>query len=141
VSAKAPLAAIAGTALVAALAIQSQAAGAPGAVTSVDTRPPSQTIFASSRQGVRSLYLLITVHERGKLQVRARAGSYRYSSYSRNVAPHIPNQVRLKLTGSALRSARKALRSGRRMTAVVKSTARDGAGNSRTYTRRIKLKP
>jgi hypothetical protein len=116
------------------------AAGAPEAGTSADTTPPGQSIFASSRQDVAGLYLLITVHERGKLRVTAKAGRYRYRSYNRNVVPHIPNQVRLKLSRSALRSARRALRNGRRMTAVVRSTCRDDAGNKRTYTRRIKLK-
>ncbi len=116
------------------------AASSPEAVTSADTRAPTQTIFATSRQGVASLSLLITVHENGRLKVTASAGRYRYSSYSRKVVQHIPNQVRLKLSGGALRAARKSLRKGRRMTAVVKSTGRDRAGNSRTYTRRIKLR-
>jgi hypothetical protein len=116
------------------------AAASPDAVSSADTRPPTQTIFASSRQGVGSLYLLITVHENSSLKVTAKAGHYRYSSYSRRAVQHIPNQVRLKLSGGALRAARKSLRGGRRMTATVKSTARDSAGNSRTYTKRIKLK-
>jgi len=124
-----------------ALGLEGQATGSPEAGTSADTKPPSQTIFASSRQGVRSVYLLITVHERGRLTVTAEAGSYRFRSYKRDVVAHIPNEVRLKLSASALRSARKALRDGKRMAAVVKSTARDDAGNKRTYTRRIKLKP
>jgi hypothetical protein len=116
------------------------ATGSPEAFTSADTRAPTQTIFASSRQSVASLYLLITVHENSSLKVTATAGHYRYSSYGRRAVQHIPNQVRLKLSGGALRAARRSLRKGRRMTAVVKSRARDSAGNSRTYTRRIKLK-
>jgi hypothetical protein len=111
-----------------------------GAGASADSRPPSQTIFASSRQRAGSLYLLITIHERGQLKVTAKAGSYRYSSFTKSAPAHIPNQVRLKLTGGKLRSARKAIRSGRRLTAVVKSRGTDAAGNSRTYTKRIRLR-
>jgi hypothetical protein len=116
------------------------AAAGSDAVTSADTKAPTQTIFASSRQNVASLYLLITVHENGRLKVTARAGRYRYSSVSKRAVQHIPNQVRLKLSGGSLRAARKSLRRGHRLTATVRSTARDRAGNSRTYTKRIKLK-
>jgi hypothetical protein len=116
------------------------AAAGSESVTSADNRAPTQTIFASSRQSVASLYLLITVHENGKLRVTASAGRYHYTSFSKRAVQHIPNQVRLKLSGGSLRAARKSLRRGHRMTAVVKSTARDSAGNSRTYTKRIKLK-
>jgi hypothetical protein len=115
------------------------AAAGSETVTTADNKAPSQTIFASSRQNVASLYLLITVHENGKLRVTANAGRYHYSSFSKRAVQHIPNQVRLKLSGRSLRAARNSLRR-HRLTATVKSTARDPSGNSRTYTKRIQLK-
>jgi hypothetical protein len=128
-------------ALVAALvASRAGAAGDPSVRASADTQPPTQTIFASSTQPAGSLYLLITVHERGTLSVGARVGRYRYRGVRKSVPPHIPNQIRLKLSGSALRAVRRSIRHGKRMTATVRSTARDGSGNALSYVRRIKLR-
>jgi hypothetical protein len=135
---------VAGLALVTStllLALLAPSGGRASNVTaSADSRPPTQTIFASSSQRVGSLYLLITVHESGRLRVTASAGSYHFRSVSKRVTQHIPNQVRLKLSSTALRSARRAIRRGRSLTATVQSRGTDRAGNSRTYTKRIKLR-
>jgi hypothetical protein len=106
---------------------------------SADSKPPTQTIFASSSQKASRLYLLITVHERGTLRVTGKAGRHRFKTFRKSVVAHIPNKVYLTMSGGALRSVRKSLRR-RSVTATVRSTGRDRAGNSRTYTKRIKLR-
>ena len=115
------------------------AATAGSAVRAADSKPPTQTIFASSSQKASRLYLLITVHESGTLRVSATAGGKRFKSFTKRVTQHIPNQVYLKLSASALRSVRKAIRR-HTVYATVKSTGRDRSGNSRTYSKRIKLR-
>jgi hypothetical protein len=114
-------------------------ADGPNAVTSADSKPPTQTIFASSKQRANRLYLLITVHETGRLSVSGKAGKHRYKGVRKSVVQHIPNRVYLKLSGSALRAVRSALKR-RSVTATVRSRGTDKAGNSRTYTKRIKLR-
>ena len=128
--------AIAG-ALVAAAGGAASTAGS--AVRAADSKPPSQTVFASSSQQVNRLYLLITVHETSTLRVSATASGKRFKSFRKKVTQHIPNQVYLKLSASALRSVRNAIKR-HTVYATVKSTARDSSGNSRTYTKRIKLR-
>jgi hypothetical protein len=117
------------------------AAFAAAAVVPASATAPTQTIFASGTQRVSGLYLLITLHQRGKLSVSASAGRYHYSGFHRSVPPHIPSQVRLKLSSSQARAARRALKRGRHMTATVRSTGRNQSGESRTFIKRIKLKP
>ncbi len=115
------------------------AATAGSAVRAADSKPPSQTIFASSSQQANRLYLLITVHESGTLRVTATAGGKRFRTVKKKVTQHIPNQIYPKLSTSALRSVRNAIKR-HTVYATVKSTGRDSSGNSRTYTKRIKLR-
>jgi hypothetical protein len=122
-----------------AAAVGGSAATAGSAVRAADSKPPSQTIFASSSQQVSRLYLLITVHESGTLRVSATASGKRFRSVRKKVTQHIPNQIYLKLSTSALRSVRRAIKR-HTVYATVKSTGRDRSGNSRTYTKRIKLR-
>jgi hypothetical protein len=126
-------------AVAAAAATGTATADGPSAVTSADSKPPTQTIFASSKQRANRLYLLITVHETGRLSVSGTAGKYRYRGVRKRVVQHIPNKVYLSLSGGALRAVRSALKR-RSVTATVRSRGTDKAGNSRTYTKRIKLR-
>jgi len=113
-----------------------------GAAVPATATAPTQTIFASGTQHVSGLYLLITLHQRGSLSVSASAGRYHYRGFHRgSVPPHIPSQVRLKLSSGQARAARRALKRGRHMTATVRSTGRNQSGESRTFIKRIKLKP
>jgi hypothetical protein len=129
---------VAVAALVAAAA-GATAGSAGSAVRAADSRPPTQTIFASSSQQVNRLYLLITVHESGSLRVSATAGGKRFRTVRKRVTQHIPNRVYLKMSTSALRSVRRAIKR-HSVYASVKSTGSDRSGNSRTYTKRIKLR-
>ena len=94
---------------------------AGSAVRAADSKPPSQTVFASSSQQVNRLYLLITVHESGTLRVSATASGKRFKTVRKKVTQHIPNQVYLKLSASALRSVRNAIKR-HTVYATVKST-------------------
>ena len=79
------------------------------------------------------------MHESGTLRVTATAGGKRFRTVRKKVTQHIPSQVYPKLSTSALRSVRRAIKS-HTVYATVKSTGTDKSGNSRTYTKRIKLR-
>jgi Tol biopolymer transport system component len=123
-------------------------AGHAGHVT--PTGGPAQTLFGPSMQDVDRLFVLSQVHAAGKLVVTAtvrlpgggRASRlYRFKSFQRTVVVHRVYRVRLKLSRSGLRKVKRALKRGKRLTAVVVARTQSSAGGPWSkVTRRIRLR-
>lgn len=102
---------------------------------------PGMTVRIPSPQDVDNVYILAAVHDkRCKLIVTGSALGHSMSGTSKSVKQHLTNQVYLRLSRSAKRSIKKALRKGRTVRASVTIVGRDSSGARSTVTRKIKLK-
>jgi hypothetical protein len=105
-------------------------------------------IFADGKQRVGKLFVMATLHEAGRITVKAtvRLGGgasrlYRFKSVNRAVPLHTLKKIRLRLSASKLRAVRRALRRGHKLRARVTGTAQYASGNKARTTRKIKLRP
>jgi hypothetical protein len=110
-----------------------------------DTTRPGITSSARRRQDVDRLVVAVRLSEGARLTVSASvnvpvtARTLRFKTVRRTVAAGVRTRVRLRLTRARLRAVKQALRRGRRLTARVKITARDAAGNTSTARRSLRL--
>ena len=104
---------------------------------------PSQTIYAPGGQRIGGLYVLVQLHQRGRLSVSTRVSvgghSYRARRFSKSVPPHITNTVRVRFSSSTMRRLRRALRH-RRGSAHVTSRGTNTSGESRSYRKTISVR-
>jgi hypothetical protein len=105
-------------------------------------------IFADGKQRVGKLFVMATLHEAGRITVKAtvRLGGgasrlYRFKSVNRAVPLHTLKKIRLRLGATKLRAVRRALRRGHKLRARVTGTAQYTSGNRAKTTRKIKLRP
>jgi hypothetical protein len=105
-------------------------------------------IFADGKQRVGKLFVMATLHEPGRITVKAtvRMGGgasrlYRFKSVNRAVPLHTLKKIRLRLSASKLRAVRRALRRGHRLRARVTGTAQYTSGKRARTNRKIKLRP
>ena len=86
-----------------------------------------------------------TISARGALKAKRRgkrkAVGFKYTAGSREAAAGAKVKVVLKLKTRALRNARKVLRSGRNLNAVMVATAADPSDNRRTVKFTVKVRP
>jgi hypothetical protein len=107
-----------------------------------------QTLFAPRSQRIGRLYVMVQVHQQSTLRVTATvkvpgASSrvYRFKAVQMRLPIHAARKVKLKLSRSALRAVRRALKHGKHLRAKVTARATDTAGVSVSASRRVKLKP
>lgn len=115
---------------------------------SEETSESGRVMFALSRQDVDRLFVYATLHEAGRMivkaSVRLRRGAsrlYRFKKVSRKLPLHEAKRIRLKLSRRSLRAVKRALRDGQRLKVKVTATA-DYTSGKRTRNRsRISLRP
>jgi hypothetical protein len=124
--------------LVAALTVACLAALAMPAVAA----KPGMTVKIPARQDVDNVYVLAAVHQKHcSLQVRGTVLGHRFKGFRKSsVTIHLTNQAFLRLSSSAKRSVKKALRRGKTVRAKVTVTARNSSGTSNRVTRSVTLK-
>ena len=111
----------------------------------LDTTRPRQTVAVRRRQDVDRVVVAVRSNEAARLTASASvnvpgaARVLRFRTVRRGVAAGVRTRVRLRLSRPRLRAVKRALRRGRRLTARVRLVARDGAGNSSTVRRSIRL--
>ena len=125
-------------ALVAAVALACLAALAAPALAA----KPGMTVKIPARQDVDNIYVLAAVHQKNcSLQVTGSVLGHRFRGFRKSkVTIHLTNQAFLRLSSSAKRSVKKALRRGRTVRAKVTVTARNRSGSSNRVTRSVTLK-
>lgn len=110
-----------------------------------DTLAPRQSVAARRRQDIDRLVVSVRPNEAVALTASAGVnvpGASRtlpFRVVRRSVGAGVRARLRLKLSRRNLRSAKRALRRGRRLIAKVKLSARDAAGNVSTARRSIRL--
>ena len=124
--------------LVAALTLACLAALAMPAVAA----KPGMTVKIPASQDVDNVYVLAAVHQKDcSLQVRGSVLGHRFKGFRKSsVTIHLTNQAFLRLSSSAKRSVKKALRRGKTVRAKVTVTARNSSGTSNRVTRSVTLK-
>jgi hypothetical protein len=105
-------------------------------------------IFADGKQRVGKLFVMATLHEPGKISVKAtvRLGAgasrlYRFKTVNRALPLHTLKKIRLRLSSRKLRAVRRALRRGHHLRARVTGTAYYDGGSRAQTKRKIKLRP
>jgi len=103
---------------------------------------PGMTVKIPARQDVDKVYVLAAVHQKHcSLQVRGTVLGHRFKGFRKSsVTIHLTNQAFLRLSSSAKRSVKKALRRGKTVRAKVTVTARNSSGGSNRVTRSVTLK-
>ena len=124
------LAAAATLALLAALAVPAVAA------------KPGMTVKIPARQDVDRLQVLAAVHQKNcSLQVSGTVLGHRFKGFRKSkVTIHLTNQAFLRLSSSAKRSVKRALRRGRTVRAKITVTARNRSGSANRVTRSVTLR-
>jgi hypothetical protein len=103
---------------------------------------PGMTVKIPARQDVDRVYVLAAIHaKRCSLQVSGTVLGHRFKGFRKSrVTIHLTNQAFLRLSSSAKRSVKKALRRGKTVKAKVTVTARNSAGSRNSVTRSVTLK-
>ena len=81
-----------------------------------------------------------TVRATGKVVVQGSAKAFKLTPITKQVSKGAKPTLKLKLKKSALTAIGRALRAGKKLSAMVTVTAEDAAGNVTTKRRTIKLK-
>ena len=103
---------------------------------------PGMTVKIPARQDVDRLQVLAAVHQKNcSLQVSGTVLGHRFKGFRKStVTIHLTNQAFLRLSSSAKRSVKRALRRGKTVRAKVTVTARNRSGSSNRVTRSVTLK-
>jgi subtilisin family serine protease len=114
----------------------------------VDRRVEVLTLRIARRQDVDALGVVVRLAEAGTVTARARVALRRGAARviasrpaTAAAAAHRTVRLRLRLRRAGLRAIKRALRRGGRVRARVTVTVSDPAGNARTRTRRVRLRP
>jgi hypothetical protein len=102
---------------------------------------PGMTVKIPKSQDVDRVYVLAAIHQkRCSLQVSGTVMGHRFKSVRKSsVTIHLTNQAFLRLSRSAKRSVKKALRRGKTVRAKITVTARNQSGDRNRVTRSVKL--
>jgi hypothetical protein len=102
---------------------------------------PGMTVKIPKSQDVDRVYVLAAIHQkRCSLQVSGTVMGHRFKSVRKSsVTIHLTNQAFLRLSKSAKRSVKKALRRGKTVRAKITVTARNKSGDRNRVTRSVKL--
>ncbi len=103
---------------------------------------PGMTVKIPASQDVDNVYVLAAIHQKNcSMQVTGSAMGHRFKTFKKSkVSLHLTNQAFLRLSSSAKRSVKKALRRGKTVRAKITVTARNGSGTSNRVTRSVMLK-
>jgi hypothetical protein len=110
---------------------------------SAAARKPGMTVKIPSRQDVDNVYVLAAIHQkRCSLQVSGTVLGHRFKGFrDGTITIHLTNQARLRLSSSAKRAVKRALRKGRTVKAKITVVARNRAGERNSVTRSVTLRP
>jgi hypothetical protein len=110
----------------------------PGAASATK---PGMTVKIPSSQDVDNVYILAAIHQKHcSLQVSGKVLGHRFKGFrDSTITIHLTNQARLRLSSSARRAVKRALRKGRTVRASITVTARNSSGERNTVTRSVKL--
>lgn len=111
----------------------------PGAASA--TRP-GMTVKIPASQDVDNVYVLAAIHQKHcTLQVSGSVLGHRFKGFrDSSITIHLTNQARLRLSSSAKKAVKKALRKGRTVRAKITVVARNSSGERNTVTRSVKLR-
>lgn len=103
---------------------------------------PGMTVKIPSSQDVDNVYVLAAIHQkRCSLQVSGKVLGYRFKSFrDSTITIHLTNQARLRLSSSAKRAVKRAIRKGRTVRARITVVARNSKGERNTVTRSVRLR-
>lgn len=103
---------------------------------------PGMTVKIPARQDVDRVQVLAAIHQRNcSLQVSGTVLGHRFKGFRKSkVTIHLTNQAFLRLSSSAKRSVKRALRRGRTVRAKVTVTARNRSGSANRVTRSVTLR-
>jgi hypothetical protein len=103
---------------------------------------PGMTVKIPARQDVDNVYVLAAIHQKHcSLQVSGSVLGHRFKGFrDSTITIHLTNQARLRLSSSAKRAVKRALRKGRTVRAKITVVARNSAGERNTVTRSVKLR-
>jgi hypothetical protein len=102
---------------------------------------PGMTVKIPASQDVDNVYILAAIHQKHcTLQVSGKVLGHRFRGFrDSTITIHLTNQARLRLSSSAKRAVKRALRRGRTVRASITVTARNSSGERNTVTRSVKL--
>ena len=103
---------------------------------------PGMTVKIPASQDVDNVYVLAAIHQKHcSMQVTGSVMGHRFKTFKKSkVTLHLTNQAFLRLSSSAKRSVKKALRRGKTVRAKITVTARNGSGTRNSVTRSVTLK-
>jgi hypothetical protein len=103
---------------------------------------PGMTVKIPARQDVDNVYVLAAIHQKHcSLQVSGSVLGHRFKGFrDSTITIHLTNQARLRLSSSAKRAVKRALRKGRTVRAKITVVARNSSGERNTVTRSVKLR-
>ena len=103
---------------------------------------PGMTVRIPASQDVDNVYVLAAIHQRNcSLQVSGRVLGHRFRGFrDSRVTIHVTNTARLRLSGSAKRAVKRALRRGRTVRARITVVARNRAGQRNRVSRSVRLR-
>jgi hypothetical protein len=104
---------------------------------------PGMTVKIPARQDVDNVYVLAAIHQKYcSLQVSGTVLGHRFKGFrDGTVTIHLTNQARLRLSSSAKRAVKRALRKGRTVRAKITVVARNRSGERNSVTRSVRLRP
>ena len=103
---------------------------------------PGMTVKIPARQDVDNVYVLAAIHQKHcSLQVSGSVLGHRFKGFrDSTITIHLTNQARLRLSSSAKRAVKRALRKGRTVRAKITVVARNRSGERNTVTRSVTLR-
>jgi hypothetical protein len=103
---------------------------------------PGMTVKIPASQDVDNVYVLAAIHQkRCSLQVSGTVLGHRFKGFrDSTITIHLTNQARLRLSSSAKRAVKRALRKGRTVKARITVVARNKSGERNAVTRSVKLR-
>jgi hypothetical protein len=110
----------------------------PGVATATK---PGMTVKIPASQDVDNVYILAAIHQKHcTLLVSGKVLGHRFKGFrDGTITIHLTNQARLRLSRSARKAVKRALRKGRTVRASITVTARNSSGERNTVTRSVKL--
>ena len=103
---------------------------------------PGMTVKIPARQDVDNVYVLAAIHQKHcTLQVSGRFSGHRFKGFrDSSITIHLTNQARLRLSASAKRAVKRALRKGRTVRAKITVVAKNRSGERNSVTRSVTLR-
>jgi hypothetical protein len=103
---------------------------------------PGMTVKIPARQDVDNVYVLAAIHQKKcTMQVTGSVMGHRFRTFRKSkITIHLTNQGFLRLSSSAKKSVKKAIRRGKTVKAKITVTARNSSGERNSVTRSVTLK-